>query len=210
MKTRRAGQQSLFDATAPTAGDKKSGAAKNTPAATRGAAQKNNPKVDVVIVLSHKRKRTVSARWEGGSVRVMAPARMPRKDLDPVVEKLVHRLLRERENRLPHNIDLEVRAAELNEKYFGGRLRWTSIRFVSNQQMRHGSCSPRKGVIRISHKLASYPLWVLDYVLIHEMAHLLEANHGKRFWDLVSRYPMTERARGFLIAKDLEHQEEAI
>ena len=53
--------------------------------------------------------------------------------------------------------------------------------------------------IRISHRLATMPDFVLDYVLIHELAHLLEANHGRQFWDLVYRYPKTERARGFLI-----------
>ncbi len=165
--------------------------------------------VNVVVVLSKRRKRTVSARWDGDSVRVMAPARMPKAELKTITDKLVQRLIADREKKQPGNIDLETRARLLNRKYFEGRLRWKDIRFVSNQNARHGSCSPAEGTIRISQRLADYPIWVLDYVLVHELAHLLEPNHSPRFWKLVSRYPFTERARGFLIAKDLERHDAA-
>jgi predicted metal-dependent hydrolase len=43
---------------------------------------------------------------------------------------------------------------------------------------------------------------VLDYVIVHELAHLEVAGHNDRFWQLVNRYPLTERARGYLIAVD--------
>ena len=42
------------------------------------------------------------------------------------------------------------------------------------------------------------PDWVLDYVLVHELAHLVVPGHGPQFWSLVDRYPRTERARGYL------------
>ena len=42
------------------------------------------------------------------------------------------------------------------------------------------------------------PSWVLDYVLVHELAHLRVPGHGPKFWALVDRYPRTERARGYL------------
>ena len=88
----------------------------------------------------------------------------------------------------------------MNRRYFGGKLTWQSIRYVTNQNKRFGSCTPSHGTIRISHRVSEMPAWVRDYVLVHELAHLVEPNHSRAFWDLVNRYPKTERARGYLIA----------
>ena len=82
---------------------------------------------------------------------------------------------------------------------------WGSrYRSVDNQAWRWGSCTPSDGAVRISSRLAREPGWVLDYVIVHELAHLLVASHGQAFWALVNRYPRTERARGFLMARGLE------
>ena len=111
-------------------------------------------------------------------------------------------------NRPPQSdTDLEKRAREINRKYFDGKLRWQSIRYVTNQNKRYGSCTPAMGTIRISDRVATLPPFVRDYVIVHELAHLLEANHGPNFWALCNRYPLTERARGYLMALDLEQVE---
>ena len=73
-----------------------------------------------------------------------------------------------------------------------------SVRWVTNQNGRWGSCTPADRTIRISHRIQDMPDWVIDYVLLHELAHLVEANHGPRFWALVDTYPRAERAKGFL------------
>jgi predicted metal-dependent hydrolase len=93
---------------------------------------------------------------------------------------------------------------ELNRDYFAGQLTWLDIRYVGNQRHRLGSCSPATRTIRLSDRLLRTPAWVRDYVIVHELAHLLEANHGARFWTLVNRYPKAERARGYLMAMCLE------
>lgn len=66
---------------------------------------------------------------------------------------------------------------------------------LSNAQTRWGSCSEASG-IRLSWRLIHSPLWLIDYVVVHELAHLVEMNHSKRFWDVVERlYPDYRAAR---------------
>jgi len=100
--------------------------------------------------------------------------------------------------------ELLARARRLNMRYFDGKLAPTGIMYVDNQRTLHGSCTPSTGLIRISRRLASLPRWVEDYVIVHELAHLAYAGHGQRFWDLVNRYPLAERARGYLMALGYE------
>lgn len=95
--------------------------------------------------------------------------------------------------------ELHRRALELNVRYLEGRCIPSRVRYVTNQTTLFGSCSVRSGEIRISHRVAAMPSWVRDYVIIHELAHLHVADHSTRFWRLVARYPLTERARGFLL-----------
>jgi predicted metal-dependent hydrolase len=163
--------------------------------------------MDVQVIRSHKRRKTIQARKVGDTLEVRAPATMSDADLEPHIAKLVARM----EQRLAKaELDdgaLERRAGELNRRYFDGRLQWQSVCWVSNQNRRFGSCTPTQGTIRISHRLADMPHFVLDYVIVHELAHLLEANHGPRFWALVNQYPKTERARGYLMAVGMEEVE---
>lgn len=162
----------------------------------------------VKVIRSARRRKTVSARMEGDVMMVRAPQSMPERELNEAIENLKARLLRRQQARDLSNTDLEARAQELNRRYFGGKLRWNSIRWVTNQQKRYGSCTPSQGSIRISHRVGQMPRFVQDYVLMHELAHLVESNHGSRFWALVNRYPRTERARGYLMATGLESIEE--
>jgi predicted metal-dependent hydrolase len=156
----------------------------------------------VEVIRSRRRRKTVEAKVQNGSLIIRAPAAMSDAELAPVIEKLQRRLIR-RATPLPDD-ELTRLAEQLNQLYFGETLKWRSVRFVTNQNGRFGSCNAIDGTIRISHRLAGMPSWVLKYVLVHELAHLLEANHGPRFWALVNQYPLAERARGYLMAAGLE------
>ena len=159
----------------------------------------------VEIKRSKRRKSTVSARLEGELLIVQAPHSMPEPELKAIIDKLGARLEKRRARReLNSSRDLLVRAQELNKAYFKGHLRIASLEYVTNQDKRFGSCSPRTGRIRISHRLATVPPWVRDYVLLHEMTHLVHPNHGKRFWAALNKYPLAERARGYLMAVGME------
>ena len=148
---------------------------------------------------SARRRRTVSARLVGGVAEVAVPAWMSAADERQAVTAVVRKLER---RAAAGAVDLEARAAALADRY--GLPRPASVRWVSNQQWRWGSCSPAEGRIRLSDRLAGFPAWVVDYVVVHELAHLRVAGHGPAFWALVERYPRAERARGFLLAKGLE------
>jgi predicted metal-dependent hydrolase len=161
--------------------------------------------MDIEIIRSQKRKKTVSARVVDGKFVVRAPAAMSEAQLKPLIENLQARWLRRQKKKILDDKVLHQRAQELNRAYFDGKLGWKSIVWVTNQnKSRFASCTPSEGTIRISHRIADMPTFVRDYVIIHELAHLVEANHGPKFWQLVNRYPKAERARGYLMAVGLE------
>jgi len=165
--------------------------------------------VEVKVVRSKRRKKTVEARLESGVLVVRAPAAITDAELSPIIEKLKAKLeKKQRRRQFKSDVSLEARARELNRRHFDGKLTWGSIRYVTNQNKRFGSCTPSYGTIRISHRVATMPAWVRDYVIVHELAHLVEPNHSRAFWDLVKRYSKTERARGYLIAIGMEADED--
>ena len=164
--------------------------------------------MEIRVVRSKRRRRTIQAREVDGTLEVLAPARMSDAEIQPYVEQFRQRIERRKAKAQLDDAALEARAADLNRRYFDGRLRWKSIRWVSNQTKRYGSCTPTKATIRVSHRVAAMPRFVQDYVILHELAHLEEPNHSGRFWELVYRFPRTERARGYLMAAGLENLEE--
>ena len=129
---------------------------------------------------------------------MLVPARFTAAEEREWVETMLGRLERRENQRRPSELELERRAAELARRHLGGRVYASSVRWVDNQQTRWGSCTVEEGSIRLSRRLEGMPSWVVDYVLVHELAHLLEPGHGSDFWALVERYPRTERARGYL------------
>ncbi len=156
--------------------------------------------MEVIVKRSARRKKTVQARMMDGTLVVMAPASISERELAEHVSSLKARM----ELRMGKRDDahLERRADHLNRKYFDGLLRWKGIGYSDRQMKRFGSCTIEDGTIRISSRMREAPQWVEDYVVIHELAHLLEPSHNRRFKELVGRYPLTERAIGFLIALD--------
>ena len=148
----------------------------------------------VEVVYSRRRRKTIQAAVVDGVIRVRAPEGIDADELDRHIEDLVGRLERRYQ---AASVDLEARAAQLARRYdlpLPKQVTW------AEQRARWGSCTPSTGHIRISTRLAAWPPWVLDYVLVHELAHLAVPDHSPAFHALVDRYPRAERARGFLIA----------
>ncbi|WP_344822781.1 M48 family metallopeptidase [Actinocorallia longicatena] len=155
---------------------------------------------NVEVRRSARRRRTVSAYREGDKTIVLLPSSLSQAEEEYEIARILERLEgRERRRRAPEaDEDLLDRAMGLSRRYLNGRARPSSVRWVDNQRSRWGSCTPDDRTIRISSMLKQMPSWVVDYVLIHELAHLLEPGHNAAFWNLVAAYPKTERARGYL------------
>lgn len=158
----------------------------------------------VVVRRSAQRRKTVSARREGDSIVVMVPAHLNPRDEAVWVDRMVARLRARESTRIAPHVqgELHDRAVSVATTWLdpivGRPVRPTDVAWVSNQLRRWGSCSPDSGRIRLSHRLRTMPDWVVDYVLMHELVHLVEQNHTARFHSLVAGYPHTDRAKAFL------------
>lgn len=157
-----------------------------------------DPAPTVEVVRSARRRRTISAERAGDRIIVHIPARMSRAEEAEWVARMVRRVLASERRRHRGDADLAARALTLSQRYLGGRAVPASVRWVDNQQQRWGSCTPADRTIRLSRRLATMPDYVVDYVLLHELAHLIEAGHGPAFTALMAGYERLDRAEGFL------------
>jgi predicted metal-dependent hydrolase len=158
------------------------------------------PRLEVRVIESPRRKKTVSARIVGDAIEIRMPEGLETAERERHIRNLTSKLT------LKHTattIDLAARARLLAKRFDLPVA--SSIVWSARQQARWGSCSPATGAIRISDRLGGFPSWVLDYVIVHELAHLVEPNHSATFHATVARFPHAERAEGFLIAVSLGH-----
>jgi predicted metal-dependent hydrolase len=165
----------------------------------------------LTIIRSRRRKKTIQTKSGDGRLWIYLPAGMNPKDEQKWIDQMIQRNERwELKKTVKQSDDwLIKRAQELNKKYFNGTLNF-SIRFVTNQNSRYGSCTSLDESIRISDRVKTMPSWVQDYIIIHELSHLIYPDHSKKFWEIVNRYRYAERAKGYLIALGAEKIDEEI
>jgi len=159
----------------------------------------------VIIIRSRRRKKTIQTKSGDGKLWIYLPAGMHPKDEQKWIDRMMKRNERWEQKKTIKQSDkwLVQRAEELNKKFFNGVLDF-SICFVTNQHSRFGSCTSLDKSIRISDRVKTMPSWVQDYIIIHELAHLIYPDHSKKFWDTVNQYKYAERAKGYLIALGAE------
>ncbi len=154
----------------------------------------------VEVRRSRRRRRTVSAYREGDRIVVLLPDSLSKAEEREWIATMVARIEKKEARRARRNDDdLMTRAIDLSDRYMGGLAVPVSVKWVANQRSRWGSCTPGDRTIRLSERLRTMPDWVVDYVLVHELAHLLEPHHDHRFWAWVAHYPHAEKAKGYLL-----------
>jgi predicted metal-dependent hydrolase len=157
---------------------------------------------NVEIIRSKRRRKTVQAKIVDNSLRIYLPAGLTKNEESKWINQMKERILKkQRRYELNNTTDLKKRAEVINDQYFDGKLTF-SIQFVTNQNTKHGSCTPASKRIRIADDIADYPAYVQDYLIMHELTHLIYPNHSKGFWEKVNEYPHVERAKGFLHASE--------
>lgn len=171
------------------------------PAGAVGDGPANSPLVsepEVEVRVSARRKKTSEAKWVGNRIVVSLPAHLDEASRQKTIDWLVDRLrARHRPQSAMADDELLDRAIALSDRYLVGA-RPASVRWVTNQSARWGSCSYYSGHIRISHRLLAVPAWVLDSVLVHEVAHLTHPDHSPAFHRLAGAYPRHREAGTFL------------
>ena len=121
-------------------------------------------------------RKTHSAKLRNGVIQFRLSKEAPKHLLQKGIRTLLSRVIGQ--DYLPA---ITQRVRELNHLYFQKPVQRI---FFKNNQSNWGSCSTNNN-INLSTRLLFAPSEVIDYVIIHELAHLIEMNHSKRFWKLV-------------------------
>ena len=161
-------------------------------------------KYNVIIQRSKRRKKTLQAVLKGNTVKILAPFTASDTEINKLLDKFLKKL-ELKDIILNNDRELLSRAQKLKKKFIPDAPDFTIV-FQESLKRTWGKCFTNQRKIVINPVLATYPKWVLDYVIVHEIAHLLVPNHGKEFRSLVNRFKLKERAVGFLMAKGMKEE----
>ena len=155
----------------------------------------------VEVIRSARRKKSIAAKLVDDKLIVRVPDWLSPTEEAEAVAQMVAKVKAKKTSHGLGDDDLATRAQRLNEQVLDGRARFESIRWVTNQNTRWGSCTPATGTIRISHLLQQVPSYVLDSVIVHELVHTFtKGGHSDEFWFWADKAPKVERAKGYLEA----------
>lgn len=152
------------------------------------------------LITSARRTKTTSVKFSEGMFHLSVPALMPDADIVRTARGLIAKVKTKQRNakRARSNPALFERALHLARVWLNAEVMPTSVVWSDRQNTRWGSCSVHTGAIRISSKLQEMPQWVIDGVLVHELAHLKYPDHSQAFRDFTRHYPRMDEADAFL------------
>ncbi|MFH1601444.1 MAG: M48 family metallopeptidase [Candidatus Shapirobacteria bacterium] len=150
----------------------------------------------IKVKRSLRRRKTISAHLKGGIMELHVPYFLSAAKINYYAD-LFARKLRQKDRGIS-NTYLKKRADLLAKKYSLKKLPDFQISWSLRQQKIFGVCDSKNKKIRISARLKKAPSWVIDYLILHEAAHLIYSGHGKDFWQAVNKYPKAKEAKAFL------------
>lgn len=154
----------------------------------------------VRLISSARRKKTVSAKIRDGMIELSVPLQMRDAEIVRSGRGLISKIKSRQQDstRFRSNSELYARAQYLARVWLGSEVMPTSVVWSDRQTTLWGSCTAATGAIRISTMLQGMPQWVIDGVLVHELAHLKYSDHGQEFRDFAGRYPRMGESIAFL------------
>lgn len=130
-----------------------------------------------LLKVQHEDRKTHSAALKNGTIQLRLSTAEQGLVLQKSVKQLLSRVVAQ--DFLP---EIERRVDDWNDRFFQKEISGVQLRY---NQSNWGSCS-RSGFIRLSTRLLFAPPQVIDYVIVHELAHLVEFNHSANFWAVVA------------------------
>ena len=129
-------------------------------------------------IIHDKNRQGVLAELKSHDILIYLPDPISSSNKSKYCAQAISKLLSKR-----YLSAMKLRVLELNAQHFKKEVKGVQIR---NNSSNWGSCSSQ-GNISLNSKLLLTPAWVRDYIIIHELAHLVEHNHSNKYWALVER-----------------------
>jgi predicted metal-dependent hydrolase len=158
------------------------------------------------VIRKERRRRSISAFRQGGVIEIHIPAKMSRRQEVEIIPEMIAMVLRREARSRKTDSQLMQIGIELLTKYLPEfDVKPASINWRDMSE-RWGSCTTVDRTIRISDRLIGAPQYVLDYIIFHELIHLIIPGHDQSFYDYLNRFTEQGKAEAFLEGFELGSQ----
>jgi predicted metal-dependent hydrolase len=158
------------------------------------------------VIRKERRRRSISAFRQGGVIEIHIPAKMSRRQEIEVIPEMIAMVLRREARSRKTDSQLMEIGLQLLAKYLPEcEVKPASINW-RNMSERWGSCTTADRTIRISDRLIGAPQYVLDYIIFHELIHLVIPGHDRSFYNYLDRFTEQSKAEAFLEGFELGSQ----
>ncbi len=128
------------------------------------------------LIVNHEDRSTSAAKLKNGQIQLKLNKDLNSMQLSKSIKTLLSRVIGK-----DFKKEITKRVLEINEQFFKKDIKSVNLKYNSSNW---GSCSSKSN-INLSTRLLFAPSDVIDYVIVHELTHLIEMNHSQKFWNLV-------------------------